>query len=85
MATPGQIIGVGKLITPGGAQGPKGDPGVAIPLADPTQNGLLKQVSGLSTDFVGGDNACHALPRGIRVLGPRLYNALHGLRWIQEQ
>lgn len=61
MATPGQIIGVGKLITPGGAPGPKGDPGSAIPLADNTQNGLLKQVSGNVTDYVGGDNVCHPL------------------------
>jgi len=27
MATPGQVVGVGKLITPGGQQGPKGDTG----------------------------------------------------------
>lgn len=75
MATPGQIIGVGKLITPGGAQGPKGDPGSAIPLADPTQNGLLKQVSGLTTDFVDGTNNCQDLGNAIRVLGPRIYNS----------
>jgi microcystin-dependent protein len=31
------------------------------PIADTTQNGLLRQVSGLSTDYVGGDNQCHPL------------------------
>jgi hypothetical protein len=34
----------------------------AIPPADSTQAGLLKQLSGAATDYVGGDNACHALP-----------------------
>lgn len=31
------------------------------PIADTTQNGLLRKVSGLSTDYVGGDNNCHPL------------------------
>lgn len=35
-------------------------PAPAIPLADNTQSGLLRQVSGNATDFVGGDNNCHA-------------------------
>lgn len=34
----------------------------AIGLASPSQAGLLTQVSGKTTDYVGGDNACHALP-----------------------
>ena len=34
----------------------------AIPPADSTQSGLLNQLSGNATDFVGGDNACHVLP-----------------------
>ena len=33
-------------------------------LASPTNVGILNQLSGNATDFVGGDNACHALPRG---------------------
>jgi hypothetical protein len=61
MATPGAVIPVGNMITPGGKQGPQGPPGTAIPLADNTQNGLLKQVSGKSTDYVGGDNLCHSI------------------------
>jgi microcystin-dependent protein len=31
------------------------------PIADTTQNGLLRKVSGLNTDFVDGTNNCHAL------------------------
>lgn len=30
-----------------------------IPLADITQNGLLRKVSGNASDYVGGDNLCH--------------------------
>jgi microcystin-dependent protein len=36
-------------------------PAPAIPPADATQAGLLKQLSGNVGDFVGGDNACHPL------------------------
>jgi hypothetical protein len=75
MATPGQVVGVGKLITPGGAQGPKGDPGSAIPLADTTQNGLLKKVSGLTTDFVDGTNNCQNLLT-VALPQTRQYNAI---------
>jgi microcystin-dependent protein len=32
------------------------------PIADTTTNGLLRQVSGIATDYVGGDNTCHPLP-----------------------
>jgi microcystin-dependent protein len=32
-----------------------------IPLADTTQNGLLRQVSGLTTDFIDGTNHCQSL------------------------
>lgn len=140
-AVPGTIVGTGKLLTPGGEQGPPGtvgSPGTpgsssvttatagfvvpavgstvsvsvadaswmvvgqmlniaaaggtnasgallvqsksgnnlvllnptappAIPLASPSGAGLLVQVSGSPTDYVGGDNACHAsstLPLG---------------------
>jgi hypothetical protein len=63
MAVPGSVVGVGKLITPGGQQGPKGDAGTAanVPLADITQNGLLRQTSGNITDFVDGTNNYRAL------------------------
>jgi microcystin-dependent protein len=33
-----------------------------IPSASASTRGLLAQLSGASTDYVGGDNACHALP-----------------------
>jgi len=36
--------------------------GPTTPLADTTQSGLLRQVSGLVTDYIGGDNQPHALP-----------------------
>jgi len=32
-----------------------------LPVADATKNGMLKQVSGNVTDFVGGDNNCHPI------------------------
>lgn len=35
--------------------------GSSLPLADATKNGMLKQVSGIATDFVGGDNQCHSI------------------------
>jgi len=38
-------------------------PSNTAPLADTTQSGLLRQVSGAVTDYVGGDNTCHALPQ----------------------
>src|SRR6201988_2244274 len=33
-----------------------------IPLASVSTKGLLAQLSGNATDYLGGDNACHALP-----------------------
>jgi hypothetical protein len=35
----------------------------ALGLANPTQSGLLAQLSGNVSDYVGGDNACHTLTR----------------------
>lgn len=32
-----------------------------LPLADATKNGAMRQVSGIATDFVGGDNQCHSI------------------------
>jgi hypothetical protein len=40
-------------------------PSPAIPPADSTQAGLLKQLSGNVTDYVGGDNACHNLSSAV--------------------
>ena len=36
-----------------------------IPLAGTAQAGLMAQLSGRSSDYVGGDNACHAVPGAI--------------------
>lgn len=35
--------------------------GSSLPLADATKNGMLKQVSGIATDFIGGDNQSHSI------------------------
>jgi hypothetical protein len=40
--------------------------GATVPVADTTQNGLLRQVSGLTTDFVDGTNNCQDLPTAVR-------------------
>jgi len=37
-------------------------PSNQAPLADTTQPGLLTKVSGVTTDYIGGDNATHPLP-----------------------
>lgn len=52
--TGNQITLLNVSSTPGG-----------IPLADTTQNGLLARLSGASTDYVGGDNACHGLAAAV--------------------
>jgi Collagen triple helix repeat (20 copies) len=59
-----------------GVQGPKGDTGAAgapgtpgvNSLATTSANGLLKQVSGLATDFVDGTNNCQDLATAVRPL-----------------
>jgi len=38
---------------------------LSVPNAGTSTAGLLKQLSGNATDYVGGDNACHALPAGL--------------------
>jgi hypothetical protein len=52
--------------------------GPTVPLADTTQAGLLTKVSGLATDFIGGDNACHDLVGQIKTVAPfvRSYNSI---------
>ena len=54
---PGTVVGASAQVGPGGDTGST----AATPLADSTQNGLLKQVSGNATDYIGGDNASHTL------------------------
>jgi microcystin-dependent protein len=44
-------------------------PTPAIPPADATQAGLLKQLSGKTTDFIDGTNACQDLSTAIRPIG----------------
>jgi microcystin-dependent protein len=41
---------------------PTGGSTAQAPIADQTQNGLLRKVSGLRTDVVVGDNTCRSLP-----------------------
>lgn len=52
---------------------------LSAPPADTTQPGLLNKVSGLATDYVGGDNATHDLGGAMRTLAPiaRSYNSLN--------
>lgn len=49
-----------------------------LPLADATQNGMLRKVSGLTTDFVDGTNNCQNLASapGITLMRLRSINAL---------
>lgn len=53
-------------------------PPANIPLASTAGPGLLTQVSGLTTDYVGGDNACHDIGGAIKTYAPivRSYNAV---------
>jgi hypothetical protein len=46
---------------------PTGGATAQAPIADATQAGLMKRLSGLATDYVGGDNACH--PRNAAIVG----------------
>ena len=52
--------------------------GPTVPLADTTQPGLVVKMSGLNTDYVGGDNSLHDLGSMVRTLAPvvRSYNSL---------
>jgi hypothetical protein len=75
MAIPGSVVAAGKLVTPGGAAGPKGDPAPSV-LADTTQNGLLRQVSGNVSDFVDGTNHCQPIAPQIWSVRLRSFNAI---------
>lgn len=46
---------------------PTGGATAQAPIADATQAGLMNRISGLATDYVGGDNACH--PRNAAIVG----------------
>lgn len=46
---------------------PTGGATAQAPIADATQAGLMNRLSGLASDYVGGDNASH--PRGAAVVG----------------
>lgn len=53
-------------IGPTGPQGPQGPAGALPPLADATQDGLLRKVSGNTTDFVDGTNHCQNLVTAVQ-------------------
>jgi microcystin-dependent protein len=57
---------------------PTGGATAQAPIADATQSGLLRQVSGLATDYVGGDNASHPLAS---ILGPALITGNPDAPW----
>jgi microcystin-dependent protein len=40
---------------------PTGGPTAQAPIADSTQDGLLRKLSGSASDYVGGDNQCHTM------------------------
>jgi hypothetical protein len=60
----------GAQVSPSGDPGPVGPAGQSptTPLADTTQNGLLKKVSGLTTDFVDGSNNCQDLVSAVQTV-----------------
>jgi len=58
-------------------------PAPAIPLADATQAGLLAQLNGSATFYVGGDNAVHALPSS-PPLGGNYWDAKNGFYWNDD-
>lgn len=60
---------------PQGPQGPAGSVGT-IPLADTTQDGFLRKISGLSTDFVDGTNHCQPLAPVIWSARLRSFNTI---------
>jgi microcystin-dependent protein len=57
-----------------------GGPTAQAPIADTTQSGLLRQVSGVVTDYVGGDNNCHPLSGfAVQKTGDTMTGALGGI------
>ena len=63
-----------SLLASKGDQGPPGSIS-NVPIADNTQNGYLRKVSGLTTDFVDGTNNCQDLGSAIQLIRPRGFNA----------
>ena len=61
---------------PQGPTGPQGPAGATPPLADATQDGLLRKVSGLTTDFVDGTNYCQPIVPQITAVRLRSWNSV---------
>jgi hypothetical protein len=61
--------------------------GPSVPLADTTQPGLACRMTGLGTDFIGGDNAPHDFAAQITLSAPivRSYNALGNPGFEQDK
>jgi microcystin-dependent protein len=54
-----------------------GGPTAQAPIADATQAGLMNRLSGLSADYVGGDNASHPLPPALVVSPDALWSPMN--------
>jgi hypothetical protein len=75
ISVPGTVVPSGSLISPGGAQGVQGLQGTTA-LATAAQNGLLRQVSGNTTDFVDGTNNSQPLQPVIWSVRLRSWNSV---------
>jgi microcystin-dependent protein len=62
-----------------------GGPTAQAPLADPTRDGLLRKVSGLTTDFVDGTNNCQPLAPVIWSARLRSFNAIGNCNFECDQ
>ena len=67
-----------------GATGPQGPAGSTVP-ADATQNGLLRKVSGNTTDFVDGTNNCQPIAPQIWSARLRSFNAVGNCNFECDQ
>jgi hypothetical protein len=65
---PGTVVGASAQVGPGGDTGST----AITPVADATQNGLLRQISGNTTDFVDGSNHCQNLVGAVQ---PTIWSA----------
>jgi len=74
MFIPGAASPDWDIVAYGGTASPGS--GTAPPLADTTQDGLLRKVSGLTTDFVDGTNTCQALAPQIWSVRLRSFSAI---------
>ena len=73
---PGPPGATGPSGPPGADSTVPGPPGPIPPLADATQDGLLRKVSGLTTDFVDGSNHCQPLAPQIWSARLRSFNSV---------